>query len=104
MSIINATTESFESEVLSSDLPVLVDFWAPWCGYCKSLNPILDDLSSETDGKAKIVKINVDDESELAVKYGVTGIPALMVFNDGEVSSQAAGMQSKASLIKMLDV
>ena len=88
---INGTEANFASEVEESDVPVLVDFWAEWCGPCKMISPLLDQLAAETAGKAKIVKVNVDENRALAGKYGVTSIPMLLFFKDGEVKDTVVG-------------
>ena len=103
MATIHATNATFDNEVLSSTEPVLVDFWAPWCGPCKTLAPILEDLSVEVTGKAKIVKVNVDEESELAIRYNVSSIPSLFLFKNGQVANHAVGVQSKTVLLNMLE-
>lgn len=102
MAVIHANIDNFEQEVLSSSQPVLVDFWASWCGPCKMIAPILDEISEELSGKAKVVKVNVDEENELAAQYGVMSIPMLFVFKDGELIDQAVGVQSKQALLDML--
>ncbi len=100
---IKIESANFDSEVLQSDMPVLVDFWAPWCGPCKMLTPIIDDLAKEYDGKVKVTKVNVDDNQELAAKFNIKGIPTIMVFKGGEAVSTLVGMQPKEQLAKALD-
>ena len=97
------TTASFEKEVLQSDVPVLVDFWAPWCPPCRAIGPTLDVLASEYEGKARIVKVDVDDEPEVASRYGVSSIPALHLFKAGEPVGQLLGAHPKASIAKLID-
>jgi thioredoxin 1 len=96
------TDENFEAEVLKSDLPVMVDFFAEWCGPCKMLVPIIDELSTEYDGKWKIVKCDIDSAPETAQKYGVQSIPTLKFFKAGEVTDEAIGFQSKDALMAKL--
>ncbi|MDZ4785460.1 MAG: thioredoxin [bacterium] len=93
------TDGSFEGEVLNSPIPVLVDFWAPWCGPCKSIAPVLDELAVEYAGKIKIVKINVDDNPLTPTKYGVRGIPNLIIFKAGQLASQVVGAVPKEQLV-----
>jgi thioredoxin 1 len=101
--IVNATDASFENDVLKSDGPVLVDYWAPWCGPCKMVAPILDEIAGEYEGKLKIVKVNVDDNPGTAQKYGVRGIPTLSLFKGGSVEATKVGALSKSQLTAFLD-
>jgi thioredoxin 1 len=91
---------NFQSEVIESDKPVLVDFWAEWCGPCKMIGPLIDQLSGELDGQAKVGKVNVDEARNLAVKYGVRSIPLLLFFKDGEVKDQIVGANVTKDLLK----
>ena len=101
--IIFATDASFESDVLKSEIPVLVDYWAEWCGPCKMIAPILDDVSVTYDGKLKIAKMNVDENREIPAKFGIRGIPTLMLFKDGQLAATKVGALSKAQLIAFID-
>jgi thioredoxin 1 len=98
----DVTTASFKADVLDSEGPVLVDFWAEWCGPCRMVSPILDEISVEYAGKIKVVKVNVDNEPELAQQYGITGIPALQVFNGGQVVKSMVGAKPKQVLVNDL--
>jgi thioredoxin 1 len=94
---------SFEADVLQSDLPVLIDFWAPWCGPCKQIAPVVDELAKEYAGRLKIVKMNVDDNPQTPSKYGVRGIPNLILFKGGQVRDQIIGAVPKAQLVKAIN-
>lgn len=98
----HVTTDSFQADVLSSAKPVLVDFWAEWCGPCRQVSPILDEISAEHGEKLTIVKVNVDEEPALAQKYGITSIPALHVFQGGEVVKAIIGAKPKPALLSDL--
>ena len=101
MSALQITKDNFQSEILNSDKPVLLDFWASWCGPCRMVLPIIEQIAGERDD-IKVAKINVDEEPELARQYGIMTIPTLMVIKDGEVVKQSAGAKSKAQILDML--
>ena len=96
MAEIILTSDNFETEVIGSEIPVLVDFWAPWCGPCKMLGPVISELAEENEGKVKVGKVNVDEEDELAAQYGIQSIPTVLLFKGGEVVEQSLGFKPKA--------
>lgn len=97
------TDENFQDEVLSSDQPVLVDFWAEWCGPCKMLGPIIDELATEFDGKAKIGKVDIDTNRDAAVKYEIQSIPSIIIFKNGEITNKFVGIASKDDLSEAIN-
>jgi thioredoxin 1 len=96
--VVEVTDATFESEVIKADTPVLVDFWAPWCGPCKALGPVLSEIAGERDSEVKVVKINIDDNQEYAFKLGVMSIPTLVVFKDGQPVDKIVGAHPKATI------
>ncbi len=100
--IAHVSDDTFENEVLKSPVPVLLDFWAPWCGPCRAIAPIVDQLAGEYAGKLKVVKMNVDDNPRTPARYGVRGIPNLILFKDGQVQQQIVGAVPKAHLVKAI--
>ena len=101
--LIEFTDDNFDTEVLKSDLPVLVDFWAEWCGPCKMIAPIVEEISSDYAGKIKVGKVNVDFNNQVAMQYGIRGIPALLVFKGGSVANQIVGAVPKNNITQILD-
>ena len=101
--IVTLTQENFAKEVLQSPTPVLVDFWAEWCGPCKMLAPVLDELAEEYTGRVRIGKVNIDEHQELATQYGIQSIPTLLLFNQGQVTEQVVGLRSKRELKAKFD-
>ncbi|MES9967289.1 MAG: thioredoxin TrxA [Sedimenticola sp.] len=101
--IVHVTDDSFEVEVLQSAQPVLVDYWAEWCGPCKMIAPVLDEIAGEYAGKVKITKLNIDDNPNTPPRYGIRGIPTLMLFKDGEVEATKVGAVSKSQLTAFID-
>ncbi len=102
MNVVTVTKENFENEVMNSDKPVLLDFWAGWCGPCKMLSPVIDEIADETVGSVKVVKINVDEQTELASRYKVMSIPTLLAIKNGEVVSKKVGVQPKEEILAMV--
>lgn len=101
MSVIAVNKNNFEQEVLQSHKPVLMDFWATWCGPCRMVAPLIDEIAEERED-IKVVKVNVDEESELAAKFGITSIPTLIVMKDGKIANQTVGARPKADILKLL--
>ena len=101
--MLELTDQNFEEQVLKSDQPVLVDFWAPWCAPCRMMTPAVEAIASEFTGRAKVGKVNVDDNLSLAGRYNIRGIPALLLFKDGQIREQLVGATSKDAIKKMLE-
>ena len=99
---LNVTTETFDQEVIQSDRPVLVDFWAEWCGPCHAVAPVLDRIAAERESELKLVKVNIDSEQELSQRYGVASIPTMILFKDGEPSASVIGAQPKGAIERSL--
>ena len=102
MAELKITRENFENEVMKSNIPVLIDFWAPWCGPCQMMGPIIEQLAEEYEGKAKVGKVNVDEEGELSQAFGVMSIPTIVLIKDGKVVKQAVGARPKTEVEAML--
>jgi thioredoxin 1 len=103
MTIMKTTDASFEADVLQSDVPVVVDFWAEWCGPCRRLAPTVDELASDYDGKIVVGKLNVDDNPNVAFRYSIRGIPTLLLFKGGQIVEQVVGLADKDALKKLID-
>ena len=101
--VLNITDDNFETEVLKSEIPVLIDFWAEWCGPCKVLGPVIDDVAPDFDGKVKFTKINIDETPATAPKYGIRGIPTIMIFKSGELTATSVGVLTKSELTNFLN-
>ena len=102
MSVINITSQNFEEEVTKSSVPVLIDFWAPWCGPCKMMAPVVEEIAKEVGETAKVGKVNIDEEPNLASSFGVMTIPTFVVVRGGKVVGQTVGVQSKEDVVKLL--
>ena len=102
MSVITITSKNFEEEVSKSEVPVLLDFWATWCGPCKMVSPIVDEVANEVEGKAKVGKVNVDEESEIARQYQILSIPTLILFKNGKIMNVSVGFHSKSEIEKII--
>ena len=104
MSVLHLTKETFAQEVLNTSLPLLIDFWAPWCGPCRMVSPMIDQIAQELKDSAKVCKINIDEEPELASAFGVMSIPTLLVIQEGKVVDQSVGLKAKEQIKQMLPV
>ncbi|MHB0915778.1 MAG: thioredoxin [Thermoleophilia bacterium] len=102
--VIEVTDANFQEEVLDSDIPVIVDFWAAWCGPCRMVGPIVEEIAKDQEGKVKVGKMNVDDNREVATRYQIMSIPTILKFENGEVARQVVGAMPKAALIKELEI
>lgn len=102
MAEIKITSLNFESEVLNANIPVIVDFWAPWCGPCRMLAPVLAEIAEENEGAVVVGKINVDEEPQLAAQFGIASIPTLIVFKNGEITAKSVGVKPKAQILDMI--
>ena len=101
--VLTVSSESFENDVLKSDVPVLVDFWAAWCGPCKMVAPVLDELANEMDGQVKVAKLNVDENQDIAVKFQVSSIPTFILFRDGEAADRMLGAMPKSAFQQFIE-
>ncbi|NLJ31545.1 MAG: thioredoxin [Clostridiales bacterium] len=102
MSVLTLTSDNFKNEVVNSQIPVLVDFWASWCGPCRMVSPIVDGIAEESGGKFKVGKVNVDEQPELAAQFNVMSIPTLIVFKNGSIHKTSVGVRSKSDILSML--
>lgn len=102
--VIEVSDANFQTEVLDSEIPVIVDFWAAWCGPCRMVSPIVEEIAKEYTGKVKVAKLNVDDNKETATKYGIMSIPTILMFEKGDISKQVVGAMPKSALIKELGI
>ena len=102
MSVINLDSKNFEEEVLNSEVPVLIDFWATWCGPCRMMAPVVEEIANEVGEKAKVCKVNIDENQELAEKYGVMSIPTFVIIKNGSETGRTIGVQSKEEIMKLI--
>ena len=102
MAVLTLTKENFDAEALKSDIPVLVDFWAEWCGPCRMFSPIVDEFAEENEGRVKVGKVNVDEQPDLAGRYGVMSIPTAILFKNGEIADTRVGVQPKTALEELI--
>lgn len=103
MAEITITTENFEEEVVKSEIPVLIDFWATWCGPCKMIAPTVEEIAEEYEGKIKVGKVNVDEEGQLTEAFGISSIPTLVLMKDGKTADMMVGLRSKSEIVKMFE-
>lgn len=104
MSVINLDSKDFEEEVLNSEVPVLIDFWATWCGPCRMMAPVVEEIANEVGEKAKVCKLNIDENKEIAEKYDVMSIPTFLIIKNGKVAATTVGVQPKENIIKLLNI
>lgn len=104
MSVINLDLKNFEEEVLNSEVPVLIDFWATWCGPCRMMAPVVEEIANEVGEKAKVCKLNIDENKDIAEKYDVMSIPTFLIIKNGKVAATTVGVQPKENIIKLLNI
>lgn len=104
MSVINLDSKDFEEEVLNSEVPVLIDFWATWCGPCRMMAPVVEEIANEVGEKAKVCKVNIDENKDIAEKYDVMSIPTFLIIKNGKVAATTVGVQPKENIIKLLNI
>lgn len=104
MSVINLDSKNFEEEVLNSEVPVLIDFWATWCGPCRMMAPVVEEIANEVGEKAKVCKVNIDENKDIAEKYDVMSIPTFIIIKNGKVAATTVGVQPKENIIKLLNI
>lgn len=102
MAELKITSENFENEVLNSEVPVILDFWAPWCGPCRMIAPVLAEIAEENEGALVVGKVNVDEEGDLAMKFGIASIPTLLVFKNGQIVNKSVGVKPKAQILALI--
>ena len=104
MSVINLDSKNFEEEVLNAEVPVLIDFWATWCGPCRMMAPVVEEIANEVGEKAKVCKVNIDENKDIAEKYDVMSIPTFLIIKNGKVAATTVGVQPKENIIKLLNI